>query len=299
LDFTKFNNYLLFFYPIGLSCLNFSWQTKSIEDIIGSIKTYNSFIFNSFLNFIPEYQLLFIGLIAIILVLIMNFKKFLNLLFLKRKAILLTLSLIFVFFVFYLEPLKLIIHLVQSNQNVLLKTIYIKEIIFLILFYSLGIVFVVLTFKEDISMNKFSDINFSIFSPFLFFMISFLIWILLSPNPRLGQNIFLLLIPAIIILLINLKKTTVYDFSKYFNLLLIIVLLKISIFQNFAQINISSIIFVKKSAPKVKLDKREFFGYSAQNTEHFCWTEKDCYPYNDVKIYKELLNYKFFKEIKN
>lgn len=288
-----------FFYPIGLSCLNFSWQTSSIEDVVVSIKTYNSYIFNSFLNFIPEYKLLIIGLIVIVLVLIMNFKKLLNLLFLKRKVILLTLSLIFVIFVFYLEPLKLIIHLVQSKQNVLLKTIYIKEIIFLILFYSLGILFVFLTFKKKISMNKFSDLDFSTFSPFLFFMISFLIWILLSPNPRLGQNIFLLLIPAILILLINLKKMTVYDFSKYFNILIIIVLLKISIFQNFAQINNRSIIFLKKSAPKVKLEKRKFFGYYPQNTELLCWTEKNCYPYNNVKIYKEVLNYKFFNEVKN
>ena len=122
---------------------------------------------------------------------------------------------------------------------------------------------------------------------------------MLSPNPRLGQNLFLLATPAFFILLIDLKKVTVYDFSKYFNILLIIVLLKISIFQNFAQINNRSIIFLKKSVPKVKLEKREFFGFYPQNTELFCWTEKNCYPYNDVKIYKEVLNYKFFNEVKN
>ncbi len=288
-----------FFYPLGLSCLNFSWQTSSIENVVASIKTFNSIIFNSFLNLIVDYQILIIGLIVIFLILIMNFKKFLNLSFAKREAILLTLSLIFVIFVFYVEPLKLIIHLIQSKQNVLLKTIFIKEVIFLISFYSLGMLFVLLTFKKDISINKFSNINFSIFAPFLFFIISFVIWILLSPNPRLGQNLFLLVSPAIFILLIDLKKMTVYDFSKYFNILLIIILLKISIFQNFAQINKSSIIYLKKTAPKVKLEKRKFFGYSAKNTEHLCWTEKNCYPYSDVKIYKEVLNYKFFKEVKN
>ena len=288
-----------FFYPIGLSCLNFSWQTSSIENIVVSIKAYNSIILNSFLNFIVDYQILIIGLIVIFLILIMNFKKFLNLSFAKREAILLTLSLIFVIFVFYVEPLKLIIHLIQSKQNVLLKTIFIKEVIFLISFYSLGMLFVLLTFKKDISINKFLNINFSIFAPFLFFAISFVIWLLLSPNPRLGQNLFLLVTPAIFILLIDLKKVTVYDFSKYFNILLIIILLKISIFQNFAQINKSSIIYLKKSAPKVKLEKRKFFGYSAKDTEHLCWTEKNCHPYSDVKIYKEVLNYKFFKEVKN
>ena len=130
-------------------------------------------------------------------------------------------------------------------------------------------------------------------------MISFLIWILFSPNPRLGQNIFLLLIPAILILLINLKKATVYDFSKYFNILIIIILFKISIFQNFTQINNRSIIFLKISAPEVKLEKRKFFGYYPKNIENLCWTEKYCHPYEDVKIYKEVLNYKFFKEVKN
>ena len=152
----------------------------------------------------------------------------------------------------------------------------------------MGIIFVLLTFKKNISVNKFSNINFSVFAPFLFFIISFLIWILLSPNPRLGQNLFLLVTPAIFILFIDLKKATVYDFSKYFNILIIIVLLKISIFQNFAQINNRSIIFLKKAAPQVKLEKRKFFGYSPQNTEHFCWTEKNCHPYSDVKIYKEV-----------
>ena len=57
-----------FFYPIGFSCLNFSWQTKSIENIVVSIKTYNSFIFNSFLNFIADYQILIIGFIVIFLI---------------------------------------------------------------------------------------------------------------------------------------------------------------------------------------------------------------------------------------
>ena len=287
------------FYPIGFSCLNVSWQTSSIESIVVSIKTYNSIIFNSFLNFIVDYQTLIIALIVIFLILIMNFKKFLNLLFAKREAILLTLSLIFVIFVLYVEPLKLIIHLIQSKQNVLLKTIYIKEVIFLIFFYIISMFFVLLTFKKGITINKFSDINFSIFAPFLFFIISFVIWILLGPNPRLGQNLFLLVTPAFFILLVDLKKVTVYDFKKYFNILIIIVLLKISIIQNFAQINNRSIIFLKKTAPKVKLEKRKFFGYYPKNTDLFCWTEKNCYPYNDVKIYKEVLNYKFFKEVKN
>ena len=60
-----------------------------------------------------------------------------------------------------------------------------------------------------------------------------------------------------------------------------------------------SIIFLKISAPKVKLEKRKFFGYYPQNIENLCWTEKYCHPYEDVKIYKEVLNYKFFKEVKN
>ena len=211
----------------------------------------------------------------------------------------LTLTLIFVIFTMYTEPLKLIIHLIQSKQNILLKTIYIKEVIFIFLFYTLAILFVFLTFTKNITLNKFFNIRFSNFAPFLFFFIIFLIWILYGPHPRLGQNLFLLTIPVIVILLIDLKKVTIYDFSKYFNILIIIILFKISIIQNFSQINSSSIIFVKQFTPEVSLQKRNFYGYFPQNPEHFCWTKKNCHPYSDVYVYKEILNYKFFKEIKN
>ena len=288
-----------FFYPIKLSCLNFSWQTQSVEDITVSIKTWNSFIFNSFLKFIFNYETLIIALIAIFVFLLINFKRILNFLLLKRRSMFLALAFIFVVFTLYIEPLKFIAHLIQSKQNILLKTIYIKEIIFLFLFYTLAIIFIFLTFSKNISINKFFNTRFSNFAPFLFFFIIFLIWILYGPHPRLGQNLFLLTIPVIVILLIDLKKVTIYDFSKYFNILIIIVLFKISIIQNFSQINSSSIIFVKQFTPEVSLQKRNFYGYFPQNPEHFCWTKKNCHPYSDVYIYKEILNYKFFKEIKN
>ena len=288
-----------FFYPIKLSCLNSSWQTNSVEDINVSIKTWNSFIFNSFLKFIINYELLIIALIAIFIILLMNFKKILNFLLSKRKSMFLILALTFVIFTLYIEPLKLIIHLIQSEQNILLKTIFIKEVIFIFLFYILAVIFVFLTFTKIISLNKFFNTRFPNFAPFLFFFIIFSIWILFSPHPRLGQNLFLLIIPVFIILIIDLKKVTIYDFSKYFTTLIIIILFKISIIQNFSKINTNSIIFVKQFAPEVVLQKRNFYGYFPQNSEHLCWTKKDCHPYSDVRIYKELLNYKFFEEIKN
>ena len=288
-----------FFYPIKLSCLNFSWQTNSIEDITVSIKIWNSFIFNSFLKFVVSYELLIIVLVVIFLILLINSKRILNFLLLNRKLAFLTLTLIFVISTMYIEPLKLVSYLIQSKQNILLKTIYIKEVIFIFLFYTLAIFFVSLTFTKNITLNKFFNIRFSNFSPFLFFFINFLIWILYSPHPRLGQNLFLLIIPVIVILLVDLKKVTIYDFSKYFNILIIIILFKISIIQNFSQINSSSIIFVKKFTPEVALQKRNFYGYFPQNSENLCWTKKNCHPYSDVHIYKEILNYKFFKEIKN
>ena len=288
-----------FFYPIKLSCLNSSWQTSSIEDINVSIKTWNSFIFNYFLKFIISYELLIIVLIAIFIILLMNFKKILNFLLSKRKSMFLTVALTFVIFTLYIEPLKLIIHLIQSEQNILLKTIFIKEVIFIFLFYILAIVFIFLTFTKKILLNKFFNTQFSNIAPFLFFFIIFSIWILFSPHPRLGQNLFLLIIPVFIILIIDLKKVIIYDFSKYFTTLIIIIIFKISIIQNFSKINTNSIIFVKQSTPEVVLQKRNFYGYFPQNSEHLCWTKKNCHPYSDVRIYKELLNYKFFKEIKN
>ena len=104
-----------FFYPIKLSCLNSSWQTNSVEDINVSIKTWNSFIFNSFLKFIINYELLIIALIAIFIILLMNFKKILNFLLSKRKSMFLILALTFVIFTLYIEPLKLVIHLTATD----------------------------------------------------------------------------------------------------------------------------------------------------------------------------------------
>lgn len=217
----------------------------------------------------------------------------------KRNLFFFIFYFILIILTFYIQPLKLTTYLIQSNQVSLLNVIYIKEIFSFFLFYILAISFIILSSKKIVIVNKFKNISFLNLSPFLFFIISTIIWLIVSPNPRLGQNLFLIMIPSFFILLIDFKSFVIFDYSKYFRIFILIILFKISIIQNYDQINLQSLFFSKQVAPVIKLKKRESFGYYPQGLGGLCWTEKYCHPYNNVIIYKKILNYKFFKEVKN
>jgi hypothetical protein len=288
-----------FFYPVKASCLNFSWQTNSLDNVVESITTWNVYIFNSFIQHLYDYQLIIISLLLILILIIFNLKKIFNIFLMKRNSFFFIFYFVLIILTFYIQPLKLITYLIQSNQVSLLNVIYIKEIFSFFLFYIIAISFIILSSKKIVIVNKFKNISFLNLSPFLFFIISTIIWLIVSPNPRLGQNLFLIMIPSFFILLIDFKSFVIFDYSKYFRIFILIILFKISIIQNYDQINLQSLFFSKQVAPVIKLKKRESFGYYPQGLGGLCWTEKYCYPYNNVIIYKKILNYKFFKEVKN
>ena len=288
-----------FFYPIKMSCLNLSWKTNSLETVNYSIKTWNSLVFKSFFQVLLNNQLLMILIIFIILLSFFYLKKVFNFVIKNRKSLILPATIILILLTIFIQPLKLVAHLIETNQKELLKIIYFKEIFFTLSFYLLGVFSIILISKKKIILNKLRDINFNNIIPVLFFLINFFIWIIFGPNPRLGQNLFLIIIPVFFILLINLRKFSVYNYSKYFKFFIFLVIVKISIFQNLEKINLNSIFFLKKTVPEVKLNKRESFGFYPKNIENLCWIGKNCYPYSDVKIYNVYSNYKFFKEIKN
>ena len=74
------------------------------------------------------------------------------------------------FYTFYAEPLKLVTHLVQTNQFNELYSIYTKEAVYIFSFYIL-FHFVILTFNNKIVFSNFNKTKFNNFLPFLFFII--------------------------------------------------------------------------------------------------------------------------------
>jgi hypothetical protein len=48
--------------------------------------------------------------------------------------------------------------------------------------------------------------------------------------------------------------------------------------------------------PETDILKRNSFGYKPQNLQLQCWAEANCYPYEDVFIYKKISSYNFYKK---
>ena len=59
------------------------------------------------------------------------------------------------------------------------------------------------------------------------------------------------------------------------------------------------LIFLKHSAPEVKVEKRSKFGFKSLDNENLCWTEISCHPYSDVEIFKNYFGYNFFRKFNN
>ena len=60
-----------------------------------------------------------------------------------------------------------------------------------------------------------------------------------------------------------------------------------------AKIGVSASYLSDIDIPKVKLTKRENYGY--KTIDNRCWLEANCYEGSDVLIYKSIFGYKFIK----
>ena len=187
----------------------------------------------------------------------------------------------------------------------------------------MSFVFVIMTLKRPVLINnKITDFKFSKLIPLIFFLFSLSIWLIFGPNPRLGQYLFLPIIPSFMIAILSSKVKIEYVNVKYFKILILIIITKISIVDNLDKIKDPNeyyknhithkskliykdatyrdyLILLKHNAPDVKVKKRDKFGFSPINNENLCWTKFYCHPYSEVEIFKNYLGYKFFKEFKN
>ena len=283
-------------YPVKITCFEFSWKTTNLNVFVDLVKNWNSTFFNSFFDILINYQLLIIFVLLLIILFLFFLKDIFNFLLNFRSLFLKLSPIIFLIVLFYTKPLKLTTWLIQSNQIEALKLTYLTEIILIFLYYILGFVFVILSFKKPILINnKIIDFKFSRLIPLIFFSFSLAIWFVFGKNPRLGQYLCLTLIPTLAMTFIN-QSTKILPFHKnYFKILILIIFFKISIIDNFNKLNNGSLIFLKQETPETTVFKRKKFGFSPGNRENFCWREISCYPYYDVEIFKNYFGYKFFR----
>lgn len=284
------------FYPVRVTCFEFSWKTTTLTVFNDVIKYWNSTLFNSFFNFLINYQLTIIIILFLVILVLFFLKNIFNLLLNLRSSFLKFSSLIFLIILFYTKPLKLTTWLIQSNQIEALKLTYLTEIVLIFLYYTLGFIFVILSFNKPILINnKIIDFKFSRLIPLIFFSFSLTIWFVFGKHPRLGQYLFLTLIPSLVITFINQNTKIVLFHKNYLKILILIIFFKISIINNFDKFNNESLIFLKQKTPETTVLKRNKFGFSPGNRENLCWREISCYPYQDVEIFKNYFGYKFFR----
>ena len=69
-----------------------------------------------------------------------------------------------------------------------------------------------------------------------------------------------------------------------------------SILNNLKKIQYKDIFFYQMRIPETDILKRNSFGYKPQNLQLQCWAEANCYPYEDVFIYKKISSYNFYKK---
>ena len=317
-------------FPIKISCLDLSWKTYDLEGLNQSVKLWNSYIFESFFKFILNYPLTIIICSFFIVLVLFFLKDIINFLINRRSSSFKFFYCIFLILIlFYFEPLEDITWKIKSSQitksymGLSLNTIYAREVLLLLMSYILSFVFVFLTFKKSILINnKIVDFKFSKLVPLIFFLFSLSIWIIFVPNPRLGQYLFSVIVPTFIIAFFKSKIKIEHVNIKYFKILIMIILFKISIIDNFDKIKDPNeyyekhknykikiiykdltfkdfLIFLKHSAPEVKVEKRSKFGFKSLDNENLCWTEISCHPYSDVEIFKNYFGYNFFRKFNN
>jgi hypothetical protein len=163
------------------------------------------------------------------------------------------------------------------------------------------------------SINKKKIYKFDIknFTIFLFFILLFSQWYLLSPDPRLGFWLIALLPTLFLASFFNINNLR-FNSGKISKINFGILVVNLSIFfiSQVMQLNKSNVdIFYYKRIllNETVFEKRIYYGYTPINdkidkglvdyTWNFCWNIKDCY-YNDdeMKVSKFFLNYKIIEK---
>lgn len=284
-------------YPFEFTCFDFYWFNKN--NTIGELNAIQNWAKQGFnlLDWSNFINLKIITFIFLPLILILKYKfLFLSILQKRKKIFIFLFFLIFIYIYKTIAPLEGFSTLYSSNKTIEIINIIKKE--FFIIFSS-TVLSILLSLLVSDSINN--NINFDFKNnPFLkiifiFLLICFMIWFFTAPNPRFAIGIFALLAPLCSILFLKKLNLLINGFQKKMvNYALILILLKISVFDLFFLSNLN---FKTNNIPIPETIERKEFGVIPKNifNDNRCWAVANCYFYeNDIIVKSFFYNYKIF-----
>jgi hypothetical protein len=291
-------------YPVIITCFDFDWfDLQNTLNINTSIKIWNSQYLNFFGdNFLKLYAIFFLFFLSIILFLFIPIKFFFNsILYFCTKYMAYIFSILLTFFsIFslYLIELKNLVYLLEQKKFEEFSLILKNELFYILYFFVISLCILFLNSDKKFKFSLKSQIDLKFFLPLFFFLILFLFWLFNAPHPRLGQFLLFLFLPSIVFIFarfqnIKFNKLT----SNFIYISIFFVIINLSILNNLKKIQFKDIFFYQIRIPETDIFKRNSFGYRPLNLQLQCWAELNCYPYEDVFIYKKISSYNFYKRI--
>jgi len=291
-------------YPVIYSCFSFNWfDLKDTLDTNEAIKNWNNFFINLLIDNISKIYksfIIFFVSILIFLLLILKF-NFNPILIFFKKNIFLTFSILFILFsilTLYLNDLKLLVYLLEQKKLDQFFLILKNEFIYFLFFNLVSLFFLFLNFDKKFKPYLKNKISFKFFLPLILFLVLFFFWFLIAPHPRLGQYLFFLFLPSFLIIFAqfrNIKLSKLTLNFMYISIFFIIV--DLSILNYIKKFQFKDIFLRQILIPHTQVSMRNSFGTKPINLELLCWAEPNCYPYEDIFIYKKIGNYNFFKKL--
>ena len=284
-------------YPFEVTCFDFKWFNKNNTiDELYAIQNWARQGFNllDWSNFINLKILFFI---FVSLILVFKYKFFFLSILQKRKKIFIFLFFLIFFYIYTtITPLEGFSTLYSSNKTI--ETInIIKKEFFIICSSTLLSILLSLLVSNSINNNIDFNLKHNPFVKiiFLFLLIFFMIWFFTAPNPRFAIGIFALFASFCSILFLKKLNFSTNGFlKKIVNYVLILILLKISVFDLFFLSNLS---LKTNNIPIPETIERKEFGVIPKNilNDNRCWAVVNCYFYeNDIIVQRFSYNYKIF-----
>jgi hypothetical protein len=173
-----------------------------------------------------------------------------------------------------------------------------KEFFYILFYFTISLCVLFLSFMNKFKFFLKSQMVYKFFLPLFFFLILFFFWFFNAPQPRLGQFLLFLFLPSIVFIFFQ-HQNIIYNKLTlnfiYFSIFFVII--NLSLLSNLKKIKYNDIFFYQIRIPETDILKRNSFGYKPLNLQLQCWAERNCYPYEDVFIYKQISYYNFYKRL--
>ena len=291
-------------YPVIFTCFNFDWfDLQNTLNINASIKIWNSQYWNllgdNLLKLYPNFLFFFLGTMFFLFITLKFFFNSILYFCIKYKLYIFSILLIlFSTFSLYLIELKNLTYLLEQKKFEEFILILKKEFFNILVFFMISLAVLFLNSDKKFNFSLKRQIDFKIFLPLLFFLTLFFFWFFNAPHPRLGQFLLFLFLPSILFIFARYRNI---KFSKLtFNFIYItifFVFINLSIINNLKKFQYKDIFFYQIRIPEADILVRNSFGYRPLNLQLQCWAEPNCYPYEDVFIYKKISYYNFYKRL--